>query len=101
MIIKAICTFYGVTQGSVDLYCDCDMALQLASKEWLQLAQTTKHADIIRAIRILVDELPIKICFKEVKGHQDNHMDYALLDRPSQMNMEVDRVAKAYLCRLI
>jgi len=101
MVIKAICIFYGITQGSVDLFCECDMALWLASKEWLQLVQLTKHADIVRAICILVDELPIKIWFREVKGHQDNHVEYALLDRPSQMNMEADCVAKAYLCRLI
>jgi len=36
MVIKAICLFYGVTQGSVDLYYDCNMTLWLASKEWLQ-----------------------------------------------------------------
>jgi len=101
MVIKAICTFYGVTQGSMDLFCDCDTALHLASKEWLQLAQTMKHVDIVRAIHILVDELPIKVLFWEVKGHQDDHVEYALLDRPSQMNVKADRVAKAYLRRLI
>jgi len=65
------------------------------------LAQTTAHADLVQAIHILVNELPIAIIFWEIKGHQDNHKDYDELDRPSQMNVEVDRAAKAYLCQLI
>jgi len=27
MAIKAICIFFGITQGGVDIYCDCDTAL--------------------------------------------------------------------------
>jgi len=32
MAIKALCIFFGITQGSVDIYCDCDTALRLANK---------------------------------------------------------------------
>jgi len=48
-----------------------------------------------------VNELPIAIIFWEIKGHQDDHKEYEELDQPSQMNVEADRAAKAYLRRLI
>jgi len=99
MVIKAIIIFFGITCRSIDIY--CDMALHLSSKEWLQLTQTTAHADLVRAIWILVNKLPIKVIFQEVKGHLDDHTDFGLLDRTSQMNVEADRAAKVYLRRLI
>jgi len=58
-------------------------------------------ADLFRAVQILVNKLPIKVTFQEVKGHQDDHVDFGLLDRPSQTNVEADCAAKAYLRRLI
>jgi len=39
----------------------------------------------------MLDKLPIKFKFCEIKGHQDDHMDYNLLDRLLQMNIEVDQ----------
>jgi len=73
------------------------MALRLTNKEWLQLAQPMAHANLVQAIQLIVAELPIKVRFCKIKGHQDDHVDYNLLDRPSQMNVKVDREAKAYL----
>jgi len=54
------------------------------------------HADLVQVIWILVDKLPINIRFHKIKRHQDNHVDYNLLDRLSQMNIKVDWEAKAW-----
>jgi chemotaxis response regulator CheB len=60
-----------------------------------------KHTDLIQAIRKIVLELPIVVVFKDVMGHQDKHVLFEDLDRPSQLNVQVDLEAKPYLQYLL
>jgi len=53
-----------------------------------------KHSDILRAIWKIVAAIPIKVTFQEVKAHQDDHVRYDDLDRPSQLNVHADTEAK-------
>ena len=100
MAIKAICDFHAITEGSIKIFCNCDNAIVQAKSQWKQLPLGTKHADLIWVIRWMTAELPIKVCFQEIKGHQDQHADYLVLTRPSQMNVDCDSAAKAYLREL-
>lgn len=100
MAVKAVCTFFHITNGSMELYCDCESALRLSGYKNLQFSLSTKHADLIRAIRIITSKLPISVTFLDIAGHQDDDLLYEQLDRPAQLNVDMDRKAKSYLRRL-
>ena len=100
MAVKAICTYHDVSEGSMDLYCDCEKALLLSSYDELQVGLSTKHLDLVRAIRKLHTSLPIDVRFQDIEGHQDDDVEYEDLDRPAQLNVDMDRTAKAYLRKL-
>ena len=100
MAIKAICSFHAITEGSIEIFCYSDNAILQAKSRWKQLPLGTKHADLIQVIRWMTAELPIKVHFQEIKGHQDRHADYLALTCPSQMNVDCDSAVKAYLCEL-
>jgi hypothetical protein len=69
--------------------------------DWLKVNQSTKHADLIRAIRRLKDSLPVTICFVHVDGHQDKTIAIKDLPRLAQLNVAMDLQAKARLLSLI
>jgi hypothetical protein len=54
--------------------------------DWLKINQTTKHADLIRAIRWLKDQLPISVRFVHIDGHQDRTTAVQDLPRLTQLN---------------
>ena len=60
----------------------------------------TKHADILRRIRLVCTTLPLDISFEHIKAHQDDSILYHLLDRMSQLNVDCDTLAKVGLVRL-
>jgi hypothetical protein len=47
-------------------------------------------------IRLLLQHSPIAWQFQHVLGHQDQTQQYNLLDRPAQLNVDMDRLAKTY-----
>jgi hypothetical protein len=100
MAIKAICTYYEVYEGSIDVFCDCDNIILQANRRWKQLALGTKNADLIRVIRWIRADLPIKVNFHEIAGHQDKHTLYRLLSTPGQMNVDCDQAAKSFFTRI-
>ena len=58
-----------------------------------------KHSDVLRAIRHVRRQLEIDITFKHISGHQDDTVMYHDLDRPSQLNVDCDLLAKTGLRR--
>jgi hypothetical protein len=100
-LLRVICQHHKVQSGKVTLCCNNENALWLSSICSTQVPLRTKHTDLIRAICKIVLELPIEVVFKDVMGHQDKHVLYKDLDRPSQLNVQVDSEAKRYLRYLL
>jgi hypothetical protein len=99
--LRVICQHHKVQSGKVTLCCDNENTLWLSSIRSTQVPLRMKHTDLIQAIRKIVLELPIVVVFKDVMGHQDKHVLFEDLDRPSQLNVQVDLEAKPYLQYLL
>ena len=94
----AFCSFHQIREGSLLVGCDCDGAFKQASKRALNISIQTKHANIIWAIRVMVSkfkELSISVKFFHLEGHQDDFLPFEELDCPAQLNVLMDRAAKA------
>ena len=52
--------------------------------------------DVIKAIVLTLREIPLKIRFEWVQGHQDSHTPYRNLKLPAQMNCDADHEASQY-----
>jgi len=103
--LSLICQVHTVRSGEVEiedvlLGCDNEVALWKSSVLESKVPCGDAHADVIRAIRKVRDTLPIKLTYKHIYGHQDDHVDTADLDRPTQLNIECDSLAKRYLLAL-
>ncbi|MCK7581435.1 MAG: hypothetical protein MZV65_41255 [Chromatiales bacterium] len=85
----------------VTIGCDNLPGVNRSTGDWLKVNQSTKHVDLIRAIRRLKDSLSVKICFVHVDGHQDTTMAIKDLPRLAQLNVAMDLQAKARLHSLI
>lgn len=58
---------------------------------------SSKHFNVITSIIQYTLHLSIKISLKHVKGHQDDELEYSELDRPAQLNVQTDSLAKSRL----
>jgi hypothetical protein len=92
--LLAFCTFYNITEGGVTLGCDNSNCVRHGRGDWQKVSLSTKHADLIRAIRVLKHKLPITITFEHVYGHQDDRLAFADLPRLAQLNVIMDHHAK-------
>lgn len=97
LAILAVCSFYDVKEGSLRVGCDNSNGVSLSGKRALNVSMSTKHVDLIRAIRIIVHKLPISVTFFHIDGHQDKILPFHLLDRPAQLNVMMDTTAKQYI----
>ena len=95
--ILAVCTVANIDSGSLKVGCDNEKALFLTSKKSQHVPQTKKHADILRAIRKVRCTIPINLIFEHIRGHQDETIPLESLDRPAQLNVECDILAKMYV----
>jgi hypothetical protein len=51
MAVTAVCLFFHITEGEITIGCDNLAGVNRSNADWLKIDQTTKHADLIRAIR--------------------------------------------------
>lgn len=100
LAVSAVCAFCGVSMGSLRVGCDNLNGVNLSRKKALNVPMSTKHVDLIRAIRTIVSELPILVTFFHIDGHQDKFVPFASLDRPAQLNVMMDATAKDYIDEL-
>ena len=63
----------------------------------LKVPMNAHHSDILRFIRRLLYDLPIKVELLHVYSHQDDDDDYSELSRDVQLNVCCDINAKAFL----
>jgi len=95
IIVEALTTVYAIQNGSIELGCDCESALTaIFAHEYDTPSQP--HHDLIHEIRRKLAASPITWTSRHVRGHQDKHVQFKHLDMWSQLNVEMDSLAKSY-----
>jgi len=85
---------HGINHRGVTIACNRLLALKQAQYQGLT-DPNNAHYNIIGAIHRIRDQLPIKITFEHVKGHQDNGQSLAL-SWTAWMNIKMDARAKQW-----
>lgn len=95
LLTNQLCQHYAISSGTMELACDCQSALTVIFvHEWDTPTQASY--DLIHAARKAILCSPITWRWRHVKGHQDRHTTLDQLDWRSQLNVEIDSLAKAY-----
>ena len=99
--IKTLCDDETIQHGSMTMYCDNEKVLQI-TEEWTcaRLNPKRKNADILSALLLTRDLLPIRIETQHVKAHQDQATPVHLLSPEAQANVQMDFRAKELLSTL-
>jgi exonuclease III len=94
-LANQLCTEYSLTAGSITVGCDCASALTNITCH-SPIGSQRPHNDILTGIRFLLKASPLTWEFHHVRGHQDDHIGYSLLDRWAALNVDMDLLAKMY-----
>ena len=95
IVLKQLCQTHHIIAGGIEIACDCLGALQAVfTHEWDDPSQSS--FDLIHQIRREIQASPLTWTWRHVKGHQDQHTRFDALDWRSQLNVEMDSLAKAY-----
>ena len=99
--IRDLCTTEDIQSGLLIMFCDNEKVLQIID-EWTcdRLNPKKKNADVLSALLLTRDLLPIRIETQHVKAHQDNKSPLHLLSPEAQVNVEMDLRAKELLSTL-
>jgi hypothetical protein len=73
MGVYALCEFYKIAQGAIEVGCDGITALERGFDEAKNPSISTQHFDVILAIRNIRARCPIRWKHRHVKGHQDDN----------------------------
>ena len=68
----AVRTLHQIQDGELLLDCDNKKALYLSSLQGLKVPISTKHTNILRCIRQVYHQFPLKLNFTHIKAHQDD-----------------------------
>ena len=95
VVVEALVALYDISHGTIELGCDCKSGL-IAIFEHIYDTPSQPHYDLIHEIRLKLASSPIDWKFKHVRGHQDKHVSFHMLDMWGQLNVEMDGLAKSY-----
>jgi hypothetical protein len=91
-----LCNSFPITNGgSITIGCDCLSAINNITSKFEPNPQRPHH-DLLSGIRHLITTSTIRIHLRHVRGHQDAHFPYHMLDKWSQLNVDMDTLAKAH-----
>ena len=95
IVTEAIVAFHDIREGTIEVGCDCESGITAVFEHEYDTPKQPHH-DLIHEIRqkLAVSRLTWK--FRHIRGHQDEHISYHLLDMWGQLNVEMDSLAKAY-----
>jgi len=93
--VEALVDKYDICNGTIEIGCDCESALTAIFDHTYDTPRQPHH-DLIHAIRIKLASSPVTWIARHVRGHQDKHVPIHLLDMWSQLNVEMDSLAKTY-----
>ena len=95
-----LCTSFSLTSGHITVGCDCSSALTNITSKYPPGPQRPHH-DLLSGIRYLLKISPLTWTFHHVRGHQDDHIEYHMLDRWARLNVDMDQLAKLYWDTLV
>jgi hypothetical protein len=94
-MIREICAFYNILDGTVQIGCDGLSALIQCTDPDYVVKPTSPQFDLITATRAMLQQCPVTWIPHHVKGHQDDDLT-ARLDRWALLNIEMDTRAKLH-----
>ena len=95
VVVEALVKLYNISNGTIKLACDCKSGLTTIFDHQYD-TPSQPHHDLIHKIRTKMASSPITWKFRHVRGHQDKHVSFHMLDMWGQLNVEMDGVAKSY-----
>ena len=102
--LMAFAIYHQLHGGSVTFHFDNDAGVDKSAESYLNVPTRYKHADLVKAIRVIVYRLKteheIQVTFEKVQGHRLRHVRYEQLTRPEQLNEMMDGRAKARVDRI-
>jgi len=101
LAVFVLCQHWTITEGRITLACDNEKAISLSAQPYLEVPCTVAHADLIRGIRRLIHEIPIKVILCDVAGHRDDHVPFVDLTPMEQLNCQMDEAAQTFLRSLL
>jgi hypothetical protein len=90
-----LAAMHNITDGEITLACDYWSALLNVLIHSFDSPSQAQY-DLVHACRLLIHNSPIKWKPHHVKGHQDDDVAYAELDRWGQLNVDMDTLAKQH-----
>ena len=93
-VLQVLCDVCCITEGSIEIYCDCEAAIKTLHKHPDSITVTTKQHDLLWDIDHIVRNLSITVNFSWVKGHQTELQINN--NQLARMNDLVDSVAKDF-----
>jgi hypothetical protein len=97
LAVTVICKVHKVMSRQVTLACDNETAVYFSNDRRLDVPTSVSHADLVRAIRRLIKDLPISVKMIDVNGHRDRVVAFKYLSPHEQLNCLADWDAKALL----
>ncbi len=95
-VINALTAYHNLT-GTATLLSNCETGLHKAFNISKPAKLQDSCHDIIRALQHELTRTQMCWKGKHIKGHQDDSVPFKELDRPSQLNVIVDQMAKNHL----
>ncbi len=92
-VLQDLCHEYHIINGHITIGLDGSQAMKDASDTWHPPASKA-HFDMIRHIRVRLQNLPVTISWRWVKGHQDDLSHQ--LDLWAQANVMADALAQGF-----
>ena len=96
VLVESLEKFYGVGRGKVTIACDNDAALDKCFDEESWCTVRDGQWDIIRSIKEMVANSPIKTITENVKGHSDKDKQWEDMTRMEQLNVHCDNIATKF-----
>jgi hypothetical protein len=93
--INTLATFHKISVP-LTLRCDCETGVEKSFSRKTPTLQDNCY-DLLAAIHDEVQHTLIHWSGLYIKGHQDTSVPFSQLDRPGQLNVIVDKMAKDYL----
>lgn len=94
-VMNALTRFHNI-HAIINLFCDCKSGLKKAFS-LTPPSFNDSSFDIIKSIHQELQNTTIQCSGTYIKGHQDDTTPFHQLDRPSQLNIQADHLAKELL----
>ena len=101
MHVNHIANTFNIQAATVKLFCDGKSAIDAISTKHIIIHNNRKHFDILQSIQQAKALHNINWQIQHVEGHSDELDNFDNLSRTQQLNVMVDRRAKAFVTQLI